>query len=95
MFEQWKQSGKEVAVVGLGLSGIAAARLLLSKGIKVYASELDSGPDLEARTAPLGRLGASVQLGGHDLMRIKRAVALVVSPGIAPVAPPIETAKKA
>jgi UDP-N-acetylmuramoylalanine--D-glutamate ligase len=36
-----------------------------------------------------------VQLGGHDLMRIKRAVALVVSPGIAPGAPPIETAKKA
>jgi len=95
MFEQWKQSGKEVAVVGLGLSGIAAARLLLSKGIKVYASELDSGPDLEARTAPLGRAGASVQLGGHDLMRIKRAVALVVSPGIPPASPPIETARKA
>lgn len=95
MFEDWKQSGKEVAVLGLGRSGIAAARLLLSRGIKVFASESDSGTDLEARTAPLGRAGAAVQLGGHDLMRVKRAVAVVVSPGIPPGVAPLETARKA
>ena len=89
------ERGKEVAVLGLGRSGIAAARLLLSRGIKVYASETDSGPDLEKRTAPLGRAGASVQLGGHDLMRIKRAAAVVVSPGIPPQVPALETARKA
>jgi UDP-N-acetylmuramoylalanine--D-glutamate ligase len=94
MFEEWKKSGKEVAVLGLGRSGIAAARLLLSRGIKVFASESDSGTDLEARTAPLGRAGAAVQLGGHDLMRVKRAVAVVVSPGIPPGVPPLETARK-
>jgi UDP-N-acetylmuramoylalanine--D-glutamate ligase len=95
MFEEWKASGKEVAVLGLGRSGIAAARLLLSRGIKVFASESDSGTDLEAKTAPLGRAGASVQLGGHDLMRVKRAIAVVVSPGIPPQVAPLETARKA
>ncbi|MEO8294275.1 MAG: UDP-N-acetylmuramoyl-L-alanine--D-glutamate ligase [Gemmatimonadota bacterium] len=95
LFDQWKESTREVAVLGLGRSGIAAARLLLSRGIKIYASEMDSGPELEKRTAPLGRAGASVQLGGHDLMRIKRAQAIVVSPGIAPEAPPLEVARKA
>lgn len=95
LFDEWKERGKEIAVLGLGRSGIAAARLLLSRGIKVYASETDSGPDLEKRTAPLGRSGASVQLGGHDLMRIKRAAAVVVSPGIPPGAAPLETARKA
>lgn len=95
LFDEWKASSREVAVLGLGRSGIAAARLLLSRGIKVYASETDSGPELEKRTAPLGRAGASVQLGGHDLMRVKRAGAVVVSPGIPPQAPPLETARKA
>jgi UDP-N-acetylmuramoylalanine--D-glutamate ligase len=95
LFDEWKERGKEIAVLGLGRSGIAAARLLLSRGIKVYASETDSGPDLEKRTAPLGRAGASVQLGGHDLMRIKRAAAVIVSPGIPPGAAPLETARKA
>ena len=95
MFDEWKNSGKEVAVLGLGRSGIAAARLLLSRGIKVFASESDSGTELEAKTAPLGRAGASVQLGGHDLMRVKRAIAVVVSPGIPPQVAPLETARKA
>jgi UDP-N-acetylmuramoylalanine--D-glutamate ligase len=95
LLDEWKSRGKEVAVLGLGRSGIAAARLLLSRGIKVYASEADHGPELEKRTAPLGRAGAAVQLGGHDLMRIKRAAAVVVSPGIPPGVPPLETARKA
>lgn len=95
LLDEWKDQAREIAVLGLGRSGIAAARLLLSRGVKVYASETDSGPELEKRTAPLGRAGASVQLGGHDLMRIKRAAAVVVSPGIPPNAPPLETAHKA
>jgi UDP-N-acetylmuramoylalanine--D-glutamate ligase len=95
LLDEWKERGKEVAVLGLGRSGIAAARLLLSRGIKVYASETDSGPELEKRTAPLGRSGASVQLGGHDLMRIKRSAAVIVSPGIPPGAAPLETARQA
>jgi UDP-N-acetylmuramoylalanine--D-glutamate ligase len=95
LLDEWKEKGKEIAVLGLGRSGIAAARLLLSRGVKVYASETDSGPELEKRTAPLGRSGASVQLGGHDLMRIKRAAAVIVSPGIPPGVPPLETAIKA
>ena len=95
LLDDWKERGKEVAVLGLGRSGIAAARLLLSRGIKVYASETDSGPELEKRTAPLGRSGASVQLGGHDLMRIKRSAAVIVSPGIPPGVAPLETARKA
>jgi UDP-N-acetylmuramoylalanine--D-glutamate ligase len=95
LYDEWKERGKEIAVLGLGRSGIAAARLLLSRGIKVYASETDSGPELEKRTAPLGRAGASVQLGGHDLMRIKRAAAVIVSPGIPPGVAPLETARTA
>ena len=95
LLDEWKDQAREIAVLGLGRSGIAAARLLLSRGVKVYASETDSGPELEKRTAPLGRAGASVQLGGHDLMRIKRAAAIIVSPGIPPQAVPLDTARKA
>nr|MBA3658995.1 hypothetical protein [Gemmatimonadales bacterium] len=39
LFEEWRTSGREVAVVGLGKSGVAATRLLRSLDITVYASD--------------------------------------------------------
>ncbi|MGE0353275.1 MAG: UDP-N-acetylmuramoyl-L-alanine--D-glutamate ligase [Gemmatimonadales bacterium] len=95
MLVEWRASGREVAVLGLGRSGVAATRLLLAREIPVYASEAARTPDLEARTRGLVELGAAVQLGGHDLARIRRAVAVVVSPGIPPDAAPLAAARAA
>ncbi|HSH74778.1 MAG TPA: UDP-N-acetylmuramoyl-L-alanine--D-glutamate ligase, partial [Longimicrobiales bacterium] len=79
--------GKSVAVIGLGASGAAAARLALAKGGDVYVS--DSSPDSStaARAAELRAAGAAVELGGHDLDRVARAGIIVVSPGVPPDAP--------
>lgn len=87
--------GGEVAVLGLGRSGVAATRLLRQGGIRVYASDSGHSPTLETRRAELAGLGADVELGGHDLDRIARAAVCVVSPGIAPEAPPIAAAHRA
>jgi UDP-N-acetylmuramoylalanine--D-glutamate ligase len=84
--------GREVAVVGLGKSGIAATKLLAREGVRVYASDRSPAPDL----VPLrGVDGIEVQVGSHDLERIARAVAVVVSPGVPPDAPPLEAAGRA
>ena len=93
MIEAWRTSGREVAVVGLGRSGVAATLLLRDRAIPVYASDSGSGPRFDEWAAPLREAGADVQLGGHDLQRIARAVAVVVAPGVPPDAPPLEAAR--
>ncbi len=86
--------GGEIAVVGLGRSGVAATRLLRQVGVSVYASDRGSGPRLLAHRDELVALGAVVELGGHDLDRIGRAAGCVISPGIPPDAPPLAVARE-
>ncbi len=95
LFERWRGSGREVAVVGLGKSGTAGSRLLRRVGIPVYASDSAAGPAYEAWAAELRAIGAEVQLGGHDLERIARAAAVVVAPGVPPDVPPLAAARQA
>ncbi|MGH7656887.1 MAG: Mur ligase family protein, partial [Gemmatimonadales bacterium] len=92
-FAAWRDG--EVAVLGLGRSGAAAVRLLRSHGIRVYASDAGEGEVLERDAAALRKLGADVDVGSHDLERIRRAVQVIVSPGIAPGAEPLEAARDA
>ena len=95
LFEEWRRSGREVAVVGLGKSGVAATLLLRSLGVPVYASDTGTGAQFDAWGTTLRDAGAAVDVGRHDLGRIGRAVAVVVAPGVPPGVPPLETAKQA
>jgi UDP-N-acetylmuramoylalanine--D-glutamate ligase len=95
LFEAWRATGCEVAVVGLGKSGTAASRLLRREGLPVYASDTGAGPAFDAWAAELRDLGATVQLGGHDLARIARSAAVVVAPGVPPDVPPLAAARAA
>lgn len=95
LFERWRRSGREVAVVGLGKSGVAATRLLRHEGLPVYASDAGAGPAHDRWAAELRGLGADVGIGGHDLDRIARAAAVVVAPGVPPEVPALEAARRA
>jgi len=79
--------GEKVAVIGLGVSGAAAARLALAKGGKVYVSDSGTDTAVASRAADLRAAGAAVDLGGHDLDRMAGAGLVVVSPGIPANAP--------
>lgn len=85
----------EVAVVGLGASGRAAAELLRMHGHAVYASDAGASPRALEAAAALSALGATAETGGHDLARISRAACVVVSPGVPPEAPPLAAARAA
>jgi UDP-N-acetylmuramoylalanine--D-glutamate ligase len=80
-------AGTSVAIIGLGASGVSAARLALAKGGDVYVSDLRTDPSTTARGADLRAAGARVELGRHDLERLAGAGIVVVSPGIPPDAP--------
>lgn len=87
--------GGEVAVVGLGRSGAAVARLLRAMQAEVYASDRGMGEAMEDVAAQLRAAGVQVQLGGHDLARIAKCALVVVSPGVPPEAPPLVAARAA
>ena len=76
-------AGQRVLVIGLGISGYAAARALLHLDAKVRVTDSSSSADVVERAERLAREGAEVELGGHELEGIDADLA-VVSPGIPP-----------
>lgn len=92
MPESWLSG--EVAIVGIGRSGEAVARLLRSRDLRVYASDAGTSAELQENADALRGAGASVDVGRHDLDRIARASCVVVSPGVPPDAAPVTTARE-
>jgi UDP-N-acetylmuramoylalanine--D-glutamate ligase len=85
--------GKTAAVLGLGKSGLAAARLLKRKGFRIFVS--DTRPRSEVKAA-LGRLAGSVawEGGGHGPRLLKAGFA-VKSPGLPSRAPVLARLREA
>lgn len=93
MFDPAAFARKTACVLGLGRSGLAAARLLARKGFKVFASDERPRAALKDAAARLPR-GASWEGGGHS-DRVLRCAFAVKSPGIHPRAPVLERLKRA
>ncbi|WP_437969596.1 UDP-N-acetylmuramoyl-L-alanine--D-glutamate ligase [Sorangium sp. So ce260] len=74
--------GRTVIVVGLGRSGVAAARLLLERGARVIANDGAPRERLSAAAASLEAEGAVLAPGGHDPALFDRADLVVISPGV-------------
>lgn len=72
--------GKRVVVVGLGRSGIAAARLCVDRGAQVTGT--DSRDVLPEAAMALRREGVHLVLGGHAGVPFNDADLVVVSPGV-------------
>jgi UDP-N-acetylmuramoylalanine--D-glutamate ligase len=95
LVDRWLASGREVAIVGLGKSGVAATLLLRAYGVPVYASDSGQGPAHQEWAETLRASGAQVDLGRHDTDRIARSAAVVVAPGVPPEVAPLEAARRA
>ena len=80
------EPGDPVAVLGLGISGSAAARLAHSLGAEVYASDAFEGPVQRDAVDRLVAEGIDAEAGGHDLDRILASRTVITSPGIPPTA---------
>ncbi len=76
-------SEQPIGVLGLARSGRAAARLALSRGAAVYASDLGDTPELRRAADEVRAAGGTVQLGGHSVDQLAACALLVLSPGIA------------
>ncbi|MEN8144618.1 MAG: Mur ligase family protein, partial [Gemmatimonadota bacterium] len=81
------EPGASVAVLGLGISGVAAARLALARGGRVYVSDVSDGDEQVAAAKELRGAGIDAEAGGHDMERLLAADLVVASPGIGPATP--------
>ena len=72
-------SGKRVVVVGLGKSGVAAAKLCLARGARVTGTDSASEEKVSAEAKALG---VELALGGHAAAQLETADLIVVSPGV-------------
>jgi UDP-N-acetylmuramoylalanine--D-glutamate ligase len=73
---------KRVLVVGLGRSGMAAARFLRARGAQVTVSDSRPAAALAHEEAALLEQGIFVESGAHGLLTFLRQDLIVVSPGV-------------
>ncbi|MEJ7732575.1 MAG: UDP-N-acetylmuramoyl-L-alanine--D-glutamate ligase [Polyangiaceae bacterium] len=75
-------ASRRAVVVGLGLSGVAAARLLLARGARVVAADSAPLDRLSDAARALAGAGAAVVAGPHPGDLFAGADLCVVSPGV-------------
>jgi UDP-N-acetylmuramoylalanine--D-glutamate ligase len=79
---------KRVMVIGLGVSGLAAARLLASRGARLVMTDLRTDfaatPGLDANAGGAAIPPGEIRLGPEDPAWLEGVELVVVSPGVAP-----------
>jgi len=90
-----KFEGKKVLVVGMGKSGVAASRLLVNLGAKVFLTEHKLDPKTQERANKLKQeIPIQIECGQHDASFFQGAEFVVVSPGVPETTGPLQWAKK-
>jgi UDP-N-acetylmuramoylalanine--D-glutamate ligase len=87
-------SDRRVLVVGLGRSGIAAARLCMNKGARVTLNDSAPRDRLSKETLALEAEGAGIIAGGHPETLFDGIDLVVISPGV-PSFPALEAFERA
>lgn len=85
---------RNVLVVGLGRSGVAASRLLARNGARVTATDNKVFDALSAEAKGLFPMGVNIEAGGHKPETFLSAGLIILSPGVPADIPPLVKAKE-
>jgi len=85
---------KNVLVVGIARSGLAVARLLVSRGATVIANDVKPESEIGEAAEELRRLGVTLLMGSHPESLFLNADLIVLSPGVPADLEPVETARR-
>ena len=81
MKTDWKD--KKVLILGLSVSGKAAARYLAKEGANVYITEMrEEKPEDKAQIGELNALGIKIEMGGHSEEFLSNLYLAVTSPSV-------------
>ena len=83
---------KNILIVGLGISGIAAARFAKKKGASVTVTDMADEKKLGSYAPMAHKLGVNMELGNHNIETFERSDLIVVSPGVPHTILPIKRA---
>jgi len=92
---EMKLAGARAVVVGLGVTGRAAARFLADRGARVTASDARPRASLGTEVEELERIGVQMETGGHRMETFTDADLVVVSPGVPLSSPHLVEARAA
>ena len=87
-------TNKNILIVGLGASGIAAARFAKHQGAYVTVTDMASEEDLAGQAREASAMGISLELGRHSTESFERAELIVISPGVPHTIGPILAARQ-
>ncbi len=85
---------KNILIVGLGISGMAAARFVKNRGASVTVTDITEEKALGSNLAAVQKMGVKLELGRHNIETFEHADLIVVSPGVPHTILPIERAKE-
>lgn len=85
--------GKSISVIGAARSGIAVAKLLQSRGARVFVSDRESRERLQTQLDVLESTGIAFEAGEHS-DRVYRSSLMVISPGVPGNAPVVQKARE-
>jgi UDP-N-acetylmuramoylalanine--D-glutamate ligase len=88
-------AGLDVAVVGLGASGVAACRALDKAGARVRATDAKSASEMAPALAGLEALGVRLELGANSPDFALGSALVVLSPGVPLANPVVDRARSA
>ena len=84
---------RNVLIVGMGRSGVSAAKVLVREGCRVTIVEREKTHELERLKATMERYGVRVKLGPHSKDDLKDIDIVVTSPGVPREADPLRWAQ--
>ncbi len=85
--------GKRILVLGMGVSGVAAARLLKDEKAIVIIGEIEDGEGKRGEAKKLSQKGIEVILGPYPLSLLEGKQLIIVSPGIPLTIPLLQKAR--
>jgi UDP-N-acetylmuramoylalanine--D-glutamate ligase len=94
-FHKIEFRNKKVLVVGLGITGLYAARWLAKQGAAVTVSEAKPETELSSATCKeVRKLGIALETGRHQETTFLKSEMIVLSPGVPHDMEPLRSAKK-
>ena len=82
-------AGKNIVVVGLGITGIAVARLLKNRGAAVVVTDLAAESELESQVQKIKAMNIPLEMGRHRSETFEKADLIILSPGVSHTIEPV------